>query len=66
LLFFPSFKDGTPDQRTLHKGEVALDEKMIAQVWVHERSYKASAPSDNFQADASAGIGALKDRVSTQ
>ena len=52
LLFFPSYKDGTPDQRTLHKGEVALDTKMIAQIWIHEREYKASAPSDNSQDDA--------------
>jgi prolyl 4-hydroxylase len=66
LLFFPSFKDGTPDQRTLHKGEVALDEKMIAQVWIHEREYKASAPMDNFQADALAGMDALKERFLTQ
>ena len=52
LLFFPSYKDGTPDVRTLHKGEVALDTKMIAQMWVHEREYQASVPEGNLQADA--------------
>ena len=25
LLFFPTFEDGRPDDRTLHKGEVAID-----------------------------------------
>ena len=40
LLFFPSYEDGTPDIRTLHKGEVALDKKMIAQLWIHEGSYR--------------------------
>lgn len=45
LLFFPSYKDGTPDIRTLHKGEVALDTKMIAQLWIHERDYQADRKS---------------------
>ena len=56
LLFFPSFKDGTPDLRTLHKGEVALDTKMIAQLWVHEREYLASVPEGNLQSDARDGV----------
>ena len=57
LLFFPSFKDGTPDVRTLHKGEVALDTKMIAQLWIHQREYKAGVPENNLQSDAKAGVG---------
>ena len=56
LIFFPAFKDGTPDQRTLHKGEVALDTKMIAQLWIHEKEYKASVPNNNLQDDAAAGV----------
>ena len=47
LLFFPAFADGTPDDRTLHKGEVAVDEKMIAQMWIHERNYTPVVPEGN-------------------
>ena len=52
LVFFPAFKDGKPDQRALHKGEVALDKKMIAQLWIHEREYQAAVPEGNFQIEA--------------
>jgi hypothetical protein len=31
-LFFPCFKDGKPDERTMHAGQVAMDTKWIAQV----------------------------------
>ena len=47
LLFFPSTSDGTPDDRTLHKGEVAVEEKTIAQMWIHERKYKSVVPEGN-------------------
>lgn len=47
LLFFPALADGTPDDRTLHKGEIAVEEKMIAQIWVHERPYKPVIPHGN-------------------
>ena len=47
LLFFPAFANGTPDDRTLHKGEIAIDEKMIGQIWVHERLYKPAVPPGN-------------------
>mmetsp|Transcript_19240 Transcript_19240/g.41892 ORF Transcript_19240/g.41892 Transcript_19240/m.41892 type:complete len:433 (-) Transcript_19240:86-1384(-) len=47
LLFFPAFANGTPDDRTLHKGEIAIDEKMIGQIWVHERRYKPAVPPGN-------------------
>lgn len=49
LLFFPAFRDGRPDDRTLHKSEVmdCDDEKWIVQMWVHERSYQAVIPIGN-------------------
>ena len=47
LLFFPAFADGTPDDRTLHKGEIAVDEKMITQMWLHERKYDPVIPEGN-------------------
>jgi prolyl 4-hydroxylase len=47
LLFFPALADGTPDDRTLHKGEIAVDEKMIAQMWIHERAYEPVVPEGN-------------------
>ncbi len=56
LLFFPAFADGKPDTRTLHKGEVARDTKMIAQLWIHEHEYKASVPENNLQTDAASGV----------
>ena len=47
LLFFPSFADGTPDDRTEHAGQVAFDTKWIAQIWIHEAPYTPSlGPSD--------------------
>jgi len=63
LLFFPSYKDGTPDIRTLHKGEVALDKKMIAQLWIHEGSYRAGVPAGNSQGDAVEGVRREQDRL---
>lgn len=47
LLFFPAFRDGRPDDRTLHKGELALDEKWITQMWIHERTYDPVVPPGN-------------------
>jgi prolyl 4-hydroxylase len=47
LLFFPAKLDGTPDDRTLHKGEVAVDEKMICQMWIHEGHYSPVVPEGN-------------------
>ena len=47
LLFFPSDKDGVPDDRTLHRGEVAVDEKVICQLWVHEGTYTPAVPKGN-------------------
>ena len=39
LLFFPSYRDGTQDDRTLHSGAVTTDIKWIANIWIHESSY---------------------------
>lgn len=47
LLFFPAFGDGQADDRTLHKGEVAVDEKMIGQIWVHQGKYNPAVPEGN-------------------
>ena len=47
LLFFPAFADGTPDDRTLHKGEVAVEKKVIAQMWIHEGGYTPVIPEGN-------------------
>eukprot|EP00638_Chattonella_subsalsa_P001095 CAMPEP_0117753216 /NCGR_PEP_ID=MMETSP0947-20121206/12086_1 /TAXON_ID=44440 /ORGANISM="Chattonella subsalsa, Strain CCMP2191" /LENGTH=289 /DNA_ID=CAMNT_0005572041 /DNA_START=258 /DNA_END=1127 /DNA_ORIENTATION=+ len=52
LLFFPAFADGTPDDRTLHAGTMAMDEKWIAQTWLHQGDYKPCVPSDNSKDDA--------------
>ena len=47
LSFFPAFVDGTPDDRTLHKSEVAGGKKVIAQMWIHEGSYTPVIPEGN-------------------
>jgi prolyl 4-hydroxylase len=49
LLFFPAARDGRPDDRTLHKGEImdGDDEKWIVQMWIHERAYHAVLPPGN-------------------
>ena len=70
LLFFPSFADGSPDDRTLHKSEILKgdnaddDHKWIVQMWTHQREYQASLPIGNsnkaardIMADASANLG---------
>ncbi|KAL3823766.1 hypothetical protein ACHAXA_004859 [Cyclostephanos tholiformis] len=56
LLFFPAYQDGTPDERTLHRGEAALDDKTIAQIWIHEGSYRAGTPEGNRQSCAMDGV----------
>ena len=55
LLFFPAFADGRPDDRTLHKGEVAQDEKRIIQMWIHESAYQPVVPVGNSQ-EAAASV----------
>jgi prolyl 4-hydroxylase len=59
LLFFPAFRDGKPDDRTLHKGEMAGEEKWIIQMWIHERDYLASLPEGNLQESARQSVTAL-------
>mmetsp|Transcript_20657 Transcript_20657/g.29154 ORF Transcript_20657/g.29154 Transcript_20657/m.29154 type:complete len:140 (+) Transcript_20657:1-420(+) len=56
LLFFPAFEDGRPDDRTLHKGEVAMDEKWIAQMWIHERDYNPAVPESNSHTAAEKSV----------
>lgn len=52
LLFFPAFADGTPDPRTTHQAEVAMDEKWIAQCWVHQKDYDPKVPPGNSHGPA--------------
>ena len=55
IIFCPSAaEDGAPDERTLHAGEPTSDgeSKWIAQLWLHETSYKPSAPAGSSQAEA--------------
>ena len=35
LVFFPCYRDGTNDERTMHAGQVAMDTKWIAQMYVY-------------------------------
>jgi hypothetical protein len=46
LLFFPSFADGSPDDRTMHAGQVAMDTKWIAQMY--ERANIAFAYNSEY------------------
>lgn len=54
LLFFPAFRDGRPDDRTLHQGEPVAEgmEKWIIQMWIHQNEYHAALPPGNLQAAA--------------
>ena len=56
LMFFPAFKNGRTDDRSLHKGDVAGDEKWIIQMWIHEKPYVASIPEGNFQQAAKEAV----------
>lgn len=56
LLFFPAFADGRPDDRTLHKGEVALDTKWICQMWIHQNNYTPVTPPGNSHGAAMGAI----------
>jgi prolyl 4-hydroxylase len=49
LLFFPAFRDGTPDDRTLHRSKTMTcdTEKWIVQMWVHKNAYEAVLPVGN-------------------
>ena len=42
LLFFPTFKDGSNDERTLHCGQVSFETKYIAQIWIHQNPYEST------------------------
>jgi len=41
LLFFPCFANGSPDDRTMHSGQICSDTKWIAQIWIHESDYQS-------------------------
>lgn len=41
LLFFPSYHDGTIDDRTMHCGQVCMDTKFIVQIWIHQYQYNS-------------------------
>lgn len=62
LLFFPCFADGTPDDRTMHAGQVAGDTKFIAQVWLHQADYSPKLPPGN---DIGLGIEAANTLIAT-
>lgn len=42
LLFFPSYRDGSQDDRALHSGAVTVNTKWIANIWIHESSYDSA------------------------
>ena len=54
IIFCPAAADGTPDERTLHAGEptAAGEDKWIAQLWLHERSYVPNVPKGSSQEEA--------------
>jgi len=56
ILFCPAnaAADGTPDERTLHAGEPTEhgEDKWIAQLWLHEKSYGPSVPKGSSQSAA--------------
>lgn len=62
LLFFPCFKDGRPDDRTSHCGQITLDTKWIAQIWIHENTYNPKIPKGTNHAD---GIRAVQELMGT-
>jgi prolyl 4-hydroxylase len=58
LLFFPAFANGSPDERTLHKGEQVdgNNTKMVVQMWIHQRQYVPVLPKGNSHDDAREAI----------
>ena len=65
LLFFPAYANGTPDDRTLHKGEKVYENesKMIAQMWIHQRSYQPILPEGNSHEKALLAIKAKQQEL---
>jgi prolyl 4-hydroxylase len=57
LIFFPAYKDGRPDERTLHRGMPVADddgrqrEKLLVQCWIHASAYREALPPNNRQED---------------
>lgn len=58
LIFFPSFSNGIPDDRTLHGGQDAVDDKWVAQQWV-AAACKAEKPVLKNPLSAAAGRAAM-------
>lgn len=56
LVFFPAYNDGRADDRTLHKGEVAFDEKWITQMWIHQHTYRPTVPKGNTHEAAMSAV----------
>lgn len=59
LLFFPSYLNGTSDDRTMHAGQIAMDTKWIAQLWMHSNPYSPVMPPTNNHEDGITAIAAL-------
>jgi len=60
LLFFPCLHDGTPDDRTMHAGQITMDTKWIAQIWLHQEAYTPAVPPGTSHADGIAAVGELQ------
>jgi hypothetical protein len=54
LIFFPSFSNGLPDDRTLHAAEDAVDTKWVAQQWVATACQAAKKPTPANPLDSAA------------
>lgn len=65
LIFFPAFKDGRPDDRTLHKSEVMTcdEEKWITQMWIHERMFSPILPDGNSKEHARPKMAAMSQKL---
>lgn len=51
LLFFPTYSNGSIDERTMHAGQITMDTKWIAQFWIHENDYIPKLPPNNQHLD---------------
>lgn len=63
LIFFPSFANGLPDDRTLHSAQDAVDNKWVAQQWVaaacKPQATAPATPLSGAAATAAAGRASL-------
>ena len=56
LLFFPCFADGRSDDRTTHCGQVSMETKWIAQIWIRQGPYAPALPPGNSHSDGRAAV----------